>query len=204
MWPTWWWPQEFMQPEMLSDVADVVLVVEVVEAGLDGVGDGDRLGVGEAQKSPPGQQMMSVSSRCWAWPGRLRAGLFHRRRRGRTLDVGETRFARGGAQFAKAVGVGQPATRSSWSAVMSPGRAGSFRDRVTAQRSPAPGGRARCGGSRRRNAGLAAALLVAGVVGRQAGRRPGAVKWPATRASSGLGEGGRAVLLEGPFRQPGV
>ena len=37
-----------MQPEMLSvDLADVVQIVEVVEAALDRFGDRDRLGVGQ-------------------------------------------------------------------------------------------------------------------------------------------------------------
>jgi hypothetical protein len=64
MWPTWWWPQAFMQPEMLSvDLADVVLVVEVVEAQrMDRLAaTGIDLALASEQKSPPGQQMMSVS-----------------------------------------------------------------------------------------------------------------------------------------------
>ena len=33
MWPTWWWPQALMQPEILMlQLADVVLAVEVGEA----------------------------------------------------------------------------------------------------------------------------------------------------------------------------
>src|SRR5690606_35131172 len=36
------------------DVADVMQVVEVVEARLDGVGDGNRLGIGEVAEVAPG------------------------------------------------------------------------------------------------------------------------------------------------------
>ena len=48
MLPTWWWPQAFMQPEMLRSSSPMsIQIVEVVEAALDRFRDRDRLGVGE-------------------------------------------------------------------------------------------------------------------------------------------------------------
>ena len=43
MWPTWWWPQALMQPEILIfERADVALAVEVGEGLGDPLGDRDR------------------------------------------------------------------------------------------------------------------------------------------------------------------
>jgi len=52
-----------MQPDMLrSSSPDVVQVIQVVEAALDRLAMGIDLALASEQKSPPGQQTMSVSS----------------------------------------------------------------------------------------------------------------------------------------------
>ena len=54
MWPTWWWPQAFMQPDILiSMLAEVVQVVEIVEALLDLLHHGVGAGVGERAEIEP-------------------------------------------------------------------------------------------------------------------------------------------------------
>jgi hypothetical protein len=62
MLPTWWWPQALMQPEMFSSMSPMSCWKSMFSnfsamawaIGID-------LALASEQKSPPGQQMMSVS-----------------------------------------------------------------------------------------------------------------------------------------------
>jgi hypothetical protein len=123
MWPTWWWPQEFMQPEMLrSNVADVVQVVEVVEACLDGVGDRDRAALARRRNRRRGSRSCRSAGRCSVWRGRrpwLPATARTGRRCAHRPAPGSARAH--DAQFAEAVAVGQVGDGPSASEVMSPG-----------------------------------------------------------------------------------
>ncbi len=124
MWPTWWWPQEFMQPEMLrSMLADVVQVVQIVEALLDGRGDRDRLGVGQRAEVAAGAaddvgQQADVRR---GQAGRLAPSA--RRRRGRCCGTSaSTRFCSWETRTSpKLNSSARSATCSSCSAVTSPG-----------------------------------------------------------------------------------
>ena len=103
------------------DFADVENVVEVVEAGLDGVGDGDRLGVGEVAEVAAGAaddageqaDVGVVRPIARRLPDGVEVGL---------PDVGKDDVLLvGNPQFAEAVAVGQIGDGSIWSALMSPG-----------------------------------------------------------------------------------
>ena len=48
MWPTWWWPQALMQPEILIFSSPISFCRAVVGEALgDALGDRDRAGIGE-------------------------------------------------------------------------------------------------------------------------------------------------------------
>ena len=54
MWPTWWWPQALMQPEILIlQLADVVQLREVGEAARHALRHRDRARVGEVAVVEP-------------------------------------------------------------------------------------------------------------------------------------------------------
>ncbi len=60
MWPTWWWPQAFMQPEMLIVNWPIFCSSsKSVNARLMSCAIGIERAFASAQKSKPGQQMMS-------------------------------------------------------------------------------------------------------------------------------------------------
>jgi hypothetical protein len=116
------------------DVADVVEIVEVVELLVDGLGDRDRRALASAQRSPPGQQIMSVSRPMLAVARPAAAGDLPDLVQIALAHVGEDQVLFvADAQFAEAETLGEPATAIICTSLMSPGATpGAFSDRVTA------------------------------------------------------------------------
>ena len=61
MWPVWWWPQEFMQPLMCRSMGPSSYTASrSAKRSLMSAATGMERALARAQKSPPGQAMMSV------------------------------------------------------------------------------------------------------------------------------------------------
>jgi hypothetical protein len=89
-------------------IADVVEVVKIVETTLDRLGDRNRLALASEQKSPPGQQIMSVSRPMFGVASPMRAGELPQLVQIALLHVGENHVLFvADAQLAEAVAVGK-------------------------------------------------------------------------------------------------
>ena len=108
MWPTWMVTAGVHAAGQVElDVADVPQMVEILEARLNGPATGIERALARSQKSPPGQQIMSVSRPMFG-VAKPAAGLPARVEEAALFDVGEHQVLLvRDAQFAKAVVVGE-------------------------------------------------------------------------------------------------
>jgi len=82
-----------MQPEILISMGPkIVEVVEIVESRMNLLRDWDRPGVGETQKSSPGQQIMSVSVPMLGVASSRHSSVFHTSGNARCGTSASTRF----------------------------------------------------------------------------------------------------------------